>query len=106
MTGLDIANAVLALLLVLGLIGGLAWLLRRAGGLPGLARNAVQRGERRLKIEESQAIDTRHRLVLVSRDGVEHLLLLGPSGTTLVEGGIGAEGARRGTAESKPGGLQ
>jgi len=104
MSGVDIANAVLALLIVLGLIGGLAWFLRRAGGLPGLARRAGQGGARRLAIEESRAIDTRHRLVLVSRDGTEHLLLLGPSGTTLVESGIPAE-AKAGP-ERKPGGRQ
>lgn len=104
MSGVDIANAVLALLIVLGLIGGLAWFLRRAGGLPGLARNAAQAGARRLTIEESRAIDTRHRLVLISRDGTQHLLLIGPNGTMLVESGIAAE-AKTGP-ERKPGGRQ
>jgi flagellar protein FliO/FliZ len=39
----------------------------------------------RLKVVEVTAIDTRRRLVLVRRDGVEHLLLLGANGETVVE---------------------
>ena len=74
----------LALLLVLGLIAILAWLLRRFG-MGGIMRTANQR---RLQVVETTALGPRHRLVLVRRDRVEHLLLLGPQGDVVVERGI------------------
>ena len=37
---------------------------------------------------ETRAIDTRHRLVLLSRDEVEHLVILGPHGESVIESGI------------------
>ena len=75
---------VLSLCLVLGLILGLMWLLRRFGpvGLGG-----IKGGARRLKVLEVLQIDPKHRLVLVTRDNREHLLLLG-SQTLVVESGI------------------
>jgi len=100
MTGFEILKAVLALLFVLGLIGTLAWLLRRAGGLPGLARSAGRGAHRRLSVSESLALDTRHRLVLVRRDGHEHLLLLGPAGSTVVESTISGADAPDTTARA------
>jgi len=80
---------VLALLLVLGLIMGLAWLLKRAGFGSGgpLTRR------RRLRVVESANVDGRHRVVLVRRDDVEHLLLLGPNTSQVVERGIPAPAA-------------
>jgi len=85
MTALDAAKAVLALLFVLGLIGALAWGLKRAGALPGLARSSKPGKNRRLTVTESLSLDTRHRLVLIRRDKCEHLLLLGPAGSLVVE---------------------
>lgn len=75
---------VLALLLVLGLIALLAWALRRFG-LGGAMRAGSQR---RVQIVEATPIGPRHRLLLVRRDRVEHLLLLGPQGDIVVESGI------------------
>lgn len=75
---------VLALLLVLGLIAILAWLLRRFG-MGGALRPGTQR---RVQVVETTAVGPRHRLVLVRRDRVEHLLLLGPQGDVVVERGI------------------
>jgi flagellar protein FliO/FliZ len=75
---------VLALLLVLGLIAILAWLLRRFG-MGGALRPGAQR---RVQVVETTAVGPRHRLVLIRRDRVEHLLLLGPQGDVVVERGI------------------
>lgn len=76
----------LALVFVLGLIGLLALVLRRLGyGGPALSRGR----QRRLSIVEVAAIDAKRRLVLVRRDDVEHLLLLGASDDLVVERGIG-----------------
>jgi flagellar protein FliO/FliZ len=70
----------LALILVLGLIALLAWLLRRFG-----AGVKLQRGARRLGIVEVQALGPRHRLILLRRDQVEHLVIVGPHSETIVE---------------------
>lgn len=80
-----------ALLLVLGLIGGLGVLLRRYGGVIGggaLASRHASRARRRLAVEEVLPLDARRRLVLIRRDGMEHLILLGPSGDRVIEDGI------------------
>ncbi len=77
---------ILALLIVLGLIGGFAWLARRSG------MGGIQTGKRgrsdRLEVVEAVSIDPRRRLVIVRRDDREHLLLLGPESETVVEAGI------------------
>ncbi len=76
---------VLALVFVLALIGGIAWALRRFG-LGGLV--ATPRGaQRRLRLVEALAVDAKRRLILLQRDDVEHLVLLGPEGDLLIERG-------------------
>jgi len=72
----------LALIFVLGLMGLLALALRQFG-LSGRMR-AVG-AKTRLKIVESLPIDTRHRLVILQRDDVQHLVIFGPNGETVVE---------------------
>lgn len=75
-----------ALIFVLGLIGLLAWAARRFG-IGG--RVAVRSGRRRrMAIVEATAVDAKRRLVLVRRDDVEHLILLGPTVDLVVEQGI------------------
>lgn len=82
----------LALVLVIGLIALIAWLVRRFGLAQRLAPGtATPRRFRRLSVVEVCVVDGRRRLVLVKRDGVEHLLLLSQTGSGLVvERGIGA----------------
>lgn len=43
---------------------------------------------RRLQVVEVTALDPRRKLILVRRDDVEHLLLVGQDGNRLVESGI------------------
>ncbi len=77
---------VLALIFVLGLIGGLALLARRFG-FGG--RMIVQAGmKQRLSVCEVRPLDSRHKLVLITRDEKEHLLLIGPTNSLVVEGDI------------------
>jgi flagellar protein FliO/FliZ len=81
------AQFLLALVFVLALIGVLALVARRlglGGALP------ATRGQRRLAVVESLAIDGRRRLVLVRRDGTEHLLVLGAGSETVIETAIAA----------------
>lgn len=83
-------RTVLALVFVLGLIGAVSWAARRAG--LGQQGRAGRRG-RRLAVVESLGLDSRRRLVLVRRDGVEHLLLVGGAAELVVESGIAAGAA-------------
>lgn len=75
---------VFALIAVLGLIALVPAVARRFGFVP----RAGRKGAGRLGIVEVATLDARRRLVLVRRDGVEHLLLLGPESETVVESGI------------------
>ena len=75
----------IALVFVLALIGLLAWLAKRFG----MAGAFVKPGtSRRLSVVESLPLDARRRLVLVRRDSVEHLVMLGAAGDSLIESGI------------------
>ena len=77
---------ILALIFVLGLIGGLALLARRLG-FGG--RMIVQAGQaQRLSVTEVRPLDARHKLVLIKRDAVEHLILMGPTESLVIENGI------------------
>lgn len=95
-----VARFALALLVVVGLIVGFAWLLRRYGH--GRLLQAGARG--RIGIVEVTGLDARRRLVLLRRDDVEHLVILGPTGETVVETGIagGVAPARPAPAATVP----
>jgi len=72
----DIARAAFALAVTLGLIGLAAVALRRYGP-DFLLRMQKAKAERRLSVVESLVLDPQRRLVLVSLDGEERLLLIG-----------------------------
>lgn len=90
----------LALLFVLALIGIVAWLARKAGLGTRTARSKGTR--RRLSIVEVSPVDGKRRLVLVRRDGVEHLVLLGATTDTVIETGIAAPADTGTTDASAP----
>ena len=77
-----------ALLFVLALIALATWLAKRFG--MGGRVNPVRRGERRLQIIEAMTVDAKHRAVLIRRDNIEHLVLLGPTADVVIETGIDA----------------
>ncbi|EWY37148.1 hypothetical protein N825_21410 [Skermanella stibiiresistens SB22] len=79
---------VLALVFVLGLIVVAAWLMRRFGYAGAVAARPGR--VRRLGVVEVAQIDARRRLVLVRRDDVEHLVLLGMNNDLVLEAGIRA----------------
>lgn len=70
------ARATFALALTLGLIG-LATVALRRFGPDALARFARPRKDRRLAIVETLVLDPTRRLVIVSCDGRERLIMLG-----------------------------
>jgi len=91
MTVVDYLRFLAALLFVLGLIGGLYYLVRRLSGSSWI--NLPTTEQKRLAVVEMRTIDLRRRLVLVRRDDVEHLILLGQDGDIVVERGIPARPA-------------
>lgn len=76
----------LALLAVIVLLLGFAWVSRRFG----LAGRIMPGTRRRLAVVEALALDNRRKLLLLRRDRVEHLVLLGPDNAIVVERGIPA----------------
>ncbi|MEI9996522.1 MAG: flagellar biosynthetic protein FliO [Rhizomicrobium sp.] len=86
---IDFARYIGALLLVLGLVGAAGLAARRFGvsGLNGLVKPSAAR---RLAVVETLGLGPRQRLLIIRRDGVEHLVLSGPEGTTVIETGIPA----------------
>ena len=87
MEGMDYFRFILALIFVLGLIGALAAVARRAGW--GFPTTTIKPGRtRRLSVVEVAQVDGRRRMVLIRRDDVEHLILISPTSETLVETNI------------------
>ncbi|MGZ5854668.1 MAG: flagellar biosynthetic protein FliO [Xanthobacteraceae bacterium] len=78
---------VISFAVVLILIGVAAFLLRRFGP-KALARSTSLGRQPRLAVVESAPIDDRRNLVIVRRDNVEHLLLIGGPTDLLVEPNI------------------
>jgi flagellar protein FliO/FliZ len=81
---IDMARYLGALLLVLGLVGCAALAARRFG-VPGIASRSATR---RLAVVETLMIDARHKVFLLKRDDREHLLIVGPEGSRVIESGI------------------
>jgi flagellar protein FliO/FliZ len=88
--GADMPLAVrflLAFLIVLGLIGATAWAVRRFGA--GRLGGAGTRGRQpRLAVVDDASVDSRRRLILVRRDNIEHLVLIGGPTDVIVEANI------------------
>jgi flagellar protein FliO/FliZ len=77
----------LAFLIVLGLIGATAWAVRRFGS--GRLGGAGSRGRQpRLSVTEYARVDPRRQLILVRRDNVEHLVMIGGPTDLVVEPNI------------------
>lgn len=76
---------ILTILLVLALVGLVAWLLRQFSparrALSGLARNR----QPRLAVLDHVSVDARRKLVLIRRDNIEHLILIGGPTDVVVE---------------------
>ena len=97
MDAMELIRAVLALVLVLGLIGGATWAARRFG--PAMWFGARAKATRSLGVIESLPLDARHRLVLVRRGERNHLLLIGPNHSLVVEDSIAEQASQ---PEHKP----
>ena len=78
---LDALRAAGALILVLGIILGLSWALRRYGATFGLKTGPATSD---LRVIEWRTLDVRRKLAVVRWDGRDHLLVLGPAGDCVV----------------------
>jgi hypothetical protein len=81
-----ILRIVVTAIVVLALVALVYWLVRRyaSGGLGSIGRGRVPR----LAIVDAMPVDGRRRLVLVRRDNVEHLVLIGGPADVVVEQNI------------------
>jgi hypothetical protein len=61
-----------------------------------------QRAEPRLGVIEQASVDARRKLVLIRRDGVEHLIMTGGPVDVVIETGIQAPQARMPAEASAP----
>jgi flagellar protein FliO/FliZ len=96
------ARFFIAFLIVLALIGLTAWLVRRFGAS---RLGTTTRGRQpRLAVIDAATVDGRRRLVLIRRDNIEHLLMIGGPTDLVVEPNIvrvmGREPARVGHPET------
>jgi flagellar protein FliO/FliZ len=94
------ARFFLAFLVVLGLIGGAAYLVRRFGA-DRLGTTAARGRQPRLAVIDATPVDSRRRLVLIRRDNVEHLLLIGGPSDVVVEPNIVRAAAARDTQPAR-----
>ena len=81
---IDYFRFLFALIFAIALIALLALVARRAGFGYTMALNK-ESNTRRLEIVETASVDGRRRLVLVRRDNVEHLLIIGQNSETVIE---------------------
>jgi flagellar protein FliO/FliZ len=91
-----------AFVAVLALIGVAAWLIRRFAG-NRLGANPNRGRMPRLAVIDAAAVDTRRRLVLVRRDNVEHLLMIGGPTDIVVEPNIVRATPARDQIAQRPG---
>jgi hypothetical protein len=87
------AKFILAFVVVLALIALTAWLVRRFGAsrLGGATRGR----QPRLAVIDAATVDGRRRLVLIRRDNVEHLMMIGGPNDLVVEPNIVRASAAR-----------
>ena len=82
-----LVKLVIAFGVVLGLIAISTWALRRVGG-SRLGVTTPRGRQPRLAVIDAAAVDTRRRLVLIRRDNVEHLIMIGGPTDVVVEQNI------------------
>src|SRR6202011_1890256 len=75
-----------AFLIVLGVIGAIWWTVRRFGS--GRLGSSARGRQPRLAVIDYASVDNRRRLILVRRDNVEHLLMIGGPTDIVVEPNI------------------
>ena len=85
-SGAVVAQFLITLIVVLLLVGLVYWIVRQFTGIG--ARGAGRSRGPRLAIIDALSIDSRRKLVLVRRDHIEHLILIGGPSDLVVEPSI------------------
>ena len=81
----DYLKFIAALILVLSMMGGLAFILKKLG----LDRGGnLMSGKRRLKLVEILSLDTKNKVALIQCDDKQHLVLLNINGTSIIDNNI------------------
>jgi hypothetical protein len=81
------ARFFIAFVVVLALIALAAWLVRRFAA-NRLGGGAARGRQPRLAVVDAASVDGRRRLVLIRRDNIEHLLMIGGPGDVVIEQNI------------------
>jgi len=76
-----------AFVIVFALLGGTLFFVRRFGG-ERLGASSARGRQPRLAVIDAAAVDGRRRLILIRRDNVEHLLMIGGPSDVVVEANI------------------
>ena len=76
----------LSFLIILGVIGAIWWTVRRFGS--GRLGASTRGRQPRLAVIDYASVDNRRRLILVRRDNIEHLLMIGGPSDIVVEPNI------------------
>jgi flagellar protein FliO/FliZ len=100
-----VVTFIFAFLAVLALIALAAWLVRRFAG-NRLGANTNRGRMPRLAVIDAAAVDGRRRLVLVRRDNIEHLLMIGGPSDIVVESNIVRASPAREQLPQRPGMAQ
>ncbi|TCT13541.1 flagellar biosynthesis protein FliO [Tepidamorphus gemmatus] len=86
------AKFIIAFVFVLLLISFTAWVIRTVAGGRIAFRGGLRARQDRLAVVDATPVDAKRRLILVRRDNVEHLILIGGPTDVVVEAAIGAAG--------------
>jgi flagellar biogenesis protein FliO len=84
----DYLRSILSLLTVLGLMVGFLFALKYLSQKYDLSQwgaKLTTRTQKRLRIIETQVLDTRHRLLIAQRDDVEYVLAISPDRVTVLD---------------------
>jgi len=92
---------VIALVIVVALIGTIAWLVRRFGARH-LAETSARGRQPHLDVIETANVDGRRRLVLIRRYGTEHLMMIGGPTDVVIETNIMREATPREAQAPRP----
>lgn len=88
MTYADYLKFFFALVFVLSLMGGLAFVMKRLGlGQFGVSRVSAKQ-KKRLQIIEILPLDAKRKAMIIQRDNTQHLILLSATGETVIETNI------------------
>src|SRR5690242_13083955 len=94
----------LSFLIILGVIGAIWWTVRRFGS--GRLGASTRGRQPRLAVIDYASVDNRRRLVLVRRDNIEHLLMIGGPTDIVVEPNIVRATPGRDQLPQRPAGAE